>query len=225
MKKFLIILFVCFAAGLLALAYILNSFDFDSMDGRGHQEKRDVQVGFEEVTKIKGVKSYILTQPFDDIRNRPTMSVRGRFWLGDGKVMDINGIGESTFHGDECTTVAIAGLRLTCMDRNKRLILACPTSLIDDVPNQLTITDIVEKYNSLLEVLQKYPSQEMLLESDIDYKKPKFKYGSLYQGKEESITCSVVRDEVDYTPPAEFHCDENFHKCVSSEDIEIISSK
>jgi len=224
-KKFLLVVFVIGGIAISGLTLIVLSFNFASMEGRGSEAKKDVKFAFREANSIEGVESYVLTQGFDEVRNRAVLSVNGRFWSESDQVIGIRGIGVSSFSGDNCIAADIGGLFLSCADQDNRLVQVCPTSLIEKSPTLFTIEGLLQNYDLLFSALQSYPDQREINKNTLNSNIPRLRYGSLYKEKRSSISCWVSKLEAPSMPPIEFDCGDQFHMCSSSDDIKLVPGK
>ncbi len=224
MKKliWLVSLLVIFSGG--ALILLLQSFDVNSIEGRGSRQKLNVKSAFKYGALVEGPEHYLLLQPYDFIRKEPVLSVNGGYWLSGDRYLEIRGLGTRSFTGDDCLNFSLNGKDLKCSFIKGDEVQVCPMSLLNDYERQgvlYTVADVVNNFSSLLEKYEKFSDEQGRTIPSDDIRYPDLKYESSYKQGMTDLECWVDRSKKKPSVPNNFHCDGSYFKCESSSGIKI----
>jgi len=224
MKRIVYLIFALLLGLLIAAFFISSLFDFDTIEGRGSDKKAQVKWAFENAKSFNNVQDYLLLQKFDKIREKPRLSVQGKYWLEGDKYLEINDISQDVFKGKKCFGFRLEDYAIKCSIDNDNPVFVCQNSFLSKeniIPSESTIFDVVNAYDEIAMFFESYPnlSSQGLKYRGSDIPQPLRNY--LETNSETQINCWVERSQTSFSKPDVFLCDKSYHKCEASPSIRI----
>lgn len=224
MKRIVLFIFLLLLALLVVAFFVSKSFDFDTIEGRGADKKVNVKWAFKNANNFEELEDYLLLQRVDKVRQEPRLSVQGKYWLEGGRYLELNNITQDTFSGKECLGFRLEDYVLKCSIDNTEPALVCHSSFLAKekiLPAKANVNDVTKAYIQIKSFYENYPtrSSEGIKYSGAEIPQPLQKYRQTFP--ETQINCWVERSGISTEKPASFLCDKNYHKCESSQSIEL----
>jgi len=228
MKRVIFLIVMILMGILISLFLISLTFDFDNLEGRGADKKTKVNWAFQNAIHFDSVENYLLLQRFDSVREKPRLSVQGRYWLKGNRYLEINDISADVFTGEKCLGFKIENYTLKCSIDSKEPILVCQSSFLSKeniIPPEPSVFDVINSYDEIKTFYQKYPQESS---KGIKYRgsnipQPLQKHFTV--SSETQINCWVEQSKISFSKPDMFLCDERFHKCGASSSISLKYAK